>query len=106
MSAVVVVSDYSLKFMGVKIPFPLFPAWRFDIDGVPIVLTLMIYGSYSSFVTCAVAFVAILARSGQVVSASMKALSQVYDSISKTLGDLPVGFLIRGARMVHVLIPG
>jgi len=72
----VVVFDYTLKFTGVKIPFPLFPTLRFDLDGVPIVLSLLLYGPYSAVVTCFVALVAILARSGIVLSASMKALAE------------------------------
>jgi len=76
LSALVVVFDYTLKFTGVKIPFPLFPTLRFDLDGVPIVLSLLLYGPYSAVVTCFVAFVAILARSGIVLSASMKALAE------------------------------
>jgi len=76
LSALVVVFDYSLKFTGVKIPFPLFPVLKFDFDGIPIVLSLLLYGPYSAFVTCFVAFVAILARSGAALSASMKALAE------------------------------
>jgi len=76
LSALVVVFDYTLKFAGVKIPFPMFPALKFDLDGIPIVLSLLLYGPYSAVVTCFVAFVAIVARSGAVVSASMKALAE------------------------------
>jgi riboflavin transporter FmnP len=76
LGALVVVLDYAFKFMGIKIPFPLFPMMRFDMDGVPIVLALFFYGSYSASATCMVAFVAILARSGAVLSASMKALAE------------------------------
>jgi len=76
LGALVVVLDYAFKFMGIKIPFPLFPAMRFDLDGIPIVLALFFYGSYSSSATCLVAFVAILARSGAALSATMKALAE------------------------------
>jgi len=76
LSALVVVFDYTLKFAGIKIPFPLFPVLKFDLDGIPIVLSLLLYGPYSALVTCFVAFVAILARSGAVVSASMKAIAE------------------------------
>jgi riboflavin transporter FmnP len=72
----VVVFDYSLKFSGVKIPFPMFPTLRFDLDGVPIVLALLMYGPYSAITTCFVAFVAIVARSGLVLNASMKAIAE------------------------------
>lgn len=76
MSALVVVFDYSLKFAGVKMPFPVFPVLKFDFDGIPIVLSLLLYGPYSAFATCFVAFVAILARSGAALNASMKALAE------------------------------
>lgn len=76
MSALVVVFDYALKFAGVKIPFPLFPSMKFDLDGIPIVLALLLYGPYSASATCFVAFAAILARSGVALSAGMKALAE------------------------------
>jgi len=76
LSALVVVFDYTLKFAGIKIPFPLFPVLKFDLDGIPIVLSLLLYGPYSGLATCFVAFVAILARSGAVLSASMKAIAE------------------------------
>lgn len=85
MSALVVVFDYTLKFSGVKIPFPIMPAMKFDLDGIPIVLALLLYGPYSAVTTCFVAFVAILARSGAAVSASMKALAE----FGTVLGLLP-----------------
>jgi len=85
LSALMVVFDYTLKFAGVKIPFPLLPALRFDLDGVPAVLALFLYGPYSALVTCVVAFVAILARSGAVLGASMKALAE----FATILGMIP-----------------
>lgn len=109
LSALVVVFDYTLKFMGVKIPFPLFPVLRFDLDGVPIVLSLLLYGPYSASATCFVAFVAILARSGLVLNASMKALAE----FGTILGMVPFykihssglrGFAIVSGASVRVLI--
>jgi riboflavin transporter FmnP len=85
MSALVVVFDYVLKFSGVKIPFPMMPTMKFDLDGIPIVLALFLYGPFSALTTCFVAFVAILARSGAAVSASMKALAE----FGTVLGLLP-----------------
>jgi riboflavin transporter FmnP len=99
MSALVVVFDYALKFSGIKIPFPLLPILKFDLDGVPIVLALFLYGPYSSIVTCFVAFAAILARSGAVLSASMKALAE----FSTILGLLPLYKINpKGFRVVAV----
>jgi len=77
LSALVVVFDYALKFAGVKIPFPIFPILKFDLDGIPIVLSLLLYGPYSAVTTCFVAFIAIVARSGDALSASMKAVAEL-----------------------------
>ena len=85
MSALVIVFDYALKFSGVKIPFPMLPTLKFDLDGIPIVMALFLYGPYSALTTCFVAFVAILARSGAALSASMKALAE----FGTVLGLLP-----------------
>ncbi len=76
MGALVIVFDYALKFSGVKIPFPMLPTLKFDLDGIPIVLALFLFGPYSALTTCFVAFVAILARSGAALNASMKALAE------------------------------
>jgi riboflavin transporter FmnP len=85
LGALVVVLDYMLKFSGVKIPFPFLPTLRFDLDGIPIVLALFLYGPYSASMTCLVAFAAILFRSGIVLSASMKGLAE----FATILGMLP-----------------
>jgi len=76
LGALVVVFDYMFKFAGIKIPFPLLPVLKFDLDGIPIVLSLLLYGPYSALTTCFVAFAAILARSGDALGASMKALAE------------------------------
>ena len=85
LSALVVVFDYALKFAGIKIPFPILPFLKFDLDGIPVVLSLLLYGPYSAVTTCFVALVAILARSGDAFSASMKALAE----FATVLGMIP-----------------
>jgi riboflavin transporter FmnP len=85
LGALVVVFDYALKFAGIKIPFPMLPFLKFDLDGIPVVLSLLIYGPYSAVTTCFVALVAILARSGDALSASMKALAE----FATVLGMMP-----------------
>ena len=44
MAALVIVFDYTLKYSGLKIPFPWYPNLKFDFTGVPIVMSLFMYG--------------------------------------------------------------
>jgi len=86
LAALVVVLDYALKFSGLKIPFPWMPTLKFDFTGIPIVLSLLMYGLPSALTTSLVAFVAILARSGDVVGASMKFAAEFSTVIGLALG--------------------
>jgi len=86
LSALVVVFDYALKFSGWKLPFPLFPDIKFDFTGIPIVLSLLLFGLIPGAMTSAVAFFAILARSGQLVGPSMKALAEFSTILGMTIG--------------------
>lgn len=85
MGALVVVFDYGLKFSGLKIPFPWLPFLKFDFSGIPIVMALLLCGLTSGATTCAVAFLGILARSGDVIGAAMKAVAE----FSTILGVAP-----------------
>lgn len=76
LAALAVIFDYGLKFSGLKIPFPGLPFLRFDFTGVPVVLSLLLYGLSSGATTSIVACLAILARSGDIVGASMKAIAE------------------------------
>lgn len=76
LGALVVIFDYTMKFSGLKIPFPWLPFLKFDFTGIPIVLSLLLIGFGPGAVTSAVAFLAILVRSGDMVGASMKALAE------------------------------
>lgn len=76
LAALVVVFDYALKFSGLKIPFPWLPFLKFDFTGVPIALSLLLYGLSSGATTSVVASLAILARSGDVVGATMKGIAE------------------------------
>jgi riboflavin transporter FmnP len=77
LAALVLVFDYTLKYSGLKIPFPWFPDLKFDFTGVPIVLSLLMYGLPSAVSTSIVAGLGILARSGNPISASMKMLAEL-----------------------------
>jgi riboflavin transporter FmnP len=91
LAALVVVIDYALKFSGLKIPFPWMPTLKFDFTGIPITLSLLMYGLPSALTTSVVAFVAIIARSGDVIGASMKFAAE----FSTVLG-LALGFKLTG----------
>lgn len=76
LAALVVVFDYTVKYSGLKVPFPWFPILKFDFTGIPIILSLLFFGLVSGTFTSAIAFLAILARSGDFVGSSMKALAE------------------------------
>ena len=76
LGSLVVVADYSMKFFGLKIPFPWLPYLKFDFTGVPIVMSLLFFGLASGSTTSGIAFLAILTRSGDVVGASTKAIAE------------------------------
>lgn len=86
LAALVVVFDYGLKFSGLKIPFPWLPILRFDFTGVPIVLSLSLYGVSSAATTSIVACLAILARSGDLVGATMKAIAEFSTVLGIAIG--------------------
>jgi len=85
LAALVVIFDYTLKFSNLKIPFPWFPVLKFDLTGIPIALSLLLYGLRAVAATSAAALLGILARSGNLLSASMKALAE----LSTVLGMAP-----------------
>jgi len=93
LSSLVVVLDYSIKFSGLKIPFPWLPFLKFDFTGIPIVLSVLIISLNAGAVTSIVAFLAILVRSGDIVGASMKAFAE----FSTVLGFF-IGSKIPGGR--------
>ena len=96
LAALVVVFDYTMKYSGLKLPFPWFPFLKFDFTGIPIVLSLLLFGLIPGTFTSIIASVAILARSGQVVSSSMKGLAEL-----STILGMAVGVkLLNRSRMV------
>ena len=77
LAALVLVFDYTLRYSGLKIPFPWFPDLKFDFTGVPIALSLLMYGLPSATMTSMVAGLGIFARSGNLISASMKMMAEL-----------------------------
>jgi riboflavin transporter FmnP len=91
----VIVFDYTLKFSGLKIPFPWYPILKFDFTGVPIALSLFLYGFPSSAMTSIVAGIGIMARGGDPISASMKVVAEL-----STVFGLFFGQKIGGSKYI------
>jgi len=76
LSALVVVLDYAMKFSGLKVPFPWLPFLKFDLTGVPVMISTLTDGLKPGTFTSMIAFLAILIRSGDLVGAWMKASAE------------------------------
>jgi len=87
LSALVVVLDYAMKFSGFKISFPWLPFLKFDFTGIPIMLSVLMIGLNAGAATSMIAFLAIFARSGKIVEASMKALAEFSTVLGFYLGN-------------------
>jgi riboflavin transporter FmnP len=110
LGALVVVFDYTLKFSGLKIPFPWLPFLKFDFTGIPIVLSLLLYGVKPGATTSIIALSAILLRSGDLLGASMKGLAEFATILGMTIGlqlhrnvrrplSIGIGIAMRGLIM-------
>jgi riboflavin transporter FmnP len=86
LAALVLVFDYTLKYSGLKIPFPWFPDLKFDFTGVPIVLSLLMYGLPSATTTSLVAGLGIFVRSGNLISGIMKTAAELSTVVGFWLG--------------------
>jgi riboflavin transporter FmnP len=88
LGALVVVFDYTMKFSGLKIPFiPPLQFLHFDFTGIPIVLSLLLFDLMpGGITTSAVAFFAILVRSGNPVGPLTKALAEFSTIFGVALG--------------------
>ncbi len=105
LAALVVVFDYTLKFSGLKIPFPWLPFLKFDFTGVPITLSLLLYGLSSGATTSIVASLAILVRSGDLVGATMKAIAEFSTVSGIAIGlRLPIRWRIVLSVIVSVAL--
>lgn len=93
LAAMVIVFDYTLKYSGLKIPFPWLPFLKFDFTGVPIMISLFMFGLPSAVSTSLAALLGIIARSGELVGATSKALAE----LSTALG-IAAGLRLTGDR--------
>ncbi len=62
LGAMVAVADWTFKISGLKIPFPLLPFLRFDLLGIPMLLSYFLFGFLSGFITSMVAWLSIAYR--------------------------------------------
>ena len=77
LAALVIVFDYSLKYSGLKIPFPWYPNIKFDFTGVPIIMSLFMYGFPSAITTSLIAGIGIFMRSSNNLAATIKVLAEL-----------------------------
>jgi len=101
LAALVIVFDYTLKYSGLKIPFPWMPFLKFDFTGIPIVVSLMMFGLPSGGFTSAVASLGIIARSGDIVSGLMKGFAEF-----STVAGMAVGLRLMGSDQDSVMTKG
>jgi riboflavin transporter FmnP len=85
----VIVFDYSLKYSGLKIPFPWMPFLKFDFTGIPIVLSLLLYGWPSSAITSLAGTMGIVVRSGDLIGGAMKGIAEF-----STVAGMAIGLYI------------
>ena len=87
LAAMVIVFDYTLKFSGLKIPFPPMPYIKFDFTGVPIMLSYFLYGMPSAGTTSLVALLGIFMRNpSALVDASMKGIAEFTTALGAAIG--------------------
>jgi riboflavin transporter FmnP len=89
LAAMVIVFDYSLKYSGLKIPFPWMPFLKFDFTGIPIVLSLLLYGWPSSAITSLAGTMGIVVRSGDLIGGAMKGIAEF-----STVAGMAIGLYI------------
>ncbi|MBX5320979.1 MAG: hypothetical protein ACQXXG_02740 [Candidatus Bathyarchaeia archaeon] len=108
LAALVVIFDYATKSYNLKIPFPIpgLQFLKFDFTGIPIILSLLLYGLVPGAFTSAIAVLAILIRSPMnIVSPLMKGLAEFSTVIGMFLGlKLAKRFRLPAAYFLGVLV--
>lgn len=87
LAALVIVFDYSLKYSGLKIPFPWYPTIKFDFTGVPIIMSLFMYGFPSALTTSLIAGIGIFMRSSNTLAASIKVIAELSTVVGLHIGQ-------------------
>ena len=103
LAALVIVFDYALKYSGLKIPFPWYPNLKFDFTGIPIIMSLFMYGFPSAITTSLISGIGIFMRSGNWLSASMKVIAELSTVIGMHLG---LSVLSKGKKGTNYLVWG
>ena len=110
LAAMVIVFDYTMKYSGLKIPFPWMPFLKFDFTGVPIMISLFMFGLPSAVTTSLAALLGIIARSGELVGATSKAVAELSTALGiaaglRLTGDRGIGDTItKGASVALGLL--
>ncbi|MEM1619866.1 MAG: hypothetical protein QXU52_03840 [Fervidicoccaceae archaeon] len=78
-------SALAVALHAVKVPFPLMPALKYDLAGVPVAL-LALASVRLSLASLVALFVGVLALGGDAVGASMKALAELTTALPLALG--------------------
>ena len=86
LAAMVIVFDYALKYSGLKIPFPWMPFLKFDFTGIPIVVSLLLYGWPSSAFTSLAGTIGIVIRSGDLIGGAMKGVAEFSTAAGMAMG--------------------
>jgi len=101
LAALVIVFDYTLKFSGLKIPFPWMPFLKFDFTGVPIIVALLLFGLASAGTTSFVASLGIIARSGDLIGGAMKGMAELSTVVGMAAG-LYITERISSSRVIRM----
>ncbi|MEM3608316.1 MAG: hypothetical protein QW238_05585 [Candidatus Bathyarchaeia archaeon] len=83
LGALAAVFDLAFWVLRVKIPFPIFPRLKFDLDGIPVILALLIYGPSSSIAVSVILFLVISFR--DPLSGFMKGLAEASTALGMAL---------------------
>jgi riboflavin transporter FmnP len=105
-----IIFDYTLKFSGLKIPFPWMPFLKFDFTGIPIVMSLLLFDVASGATTSLVAALGIIARSGDLLGGAMKGIAE-FSTVIGVYGGIYLANklslskgVVRGASLVMGII--
>lgn len=110
LAAMVIMFDYTLKYSGLKIPFPWMPFLKFDFTGVPIIVALLLFGFLPAATTSIVASLGIIARSGDLIGGAMKGIAELSTVAGMAMGLLLArrigqkGYASKGLSLVTGLI--